>query len=237
MEPMRLQKYLADAGVASRRKSEELIAAARVTVDGIIVTEPGTKVSGHENVAVDGITVSPAEKKVYIMLNKPEGIVTTVKDQFSRKSVIDMLDGVKERVYPVGRLDYDTSGLLLLTNDGDLAYKLTHPSRGVFKKYTARIDGAISREDIILLENGVKIEGYTTSKASVKVLSADKSSSRLEITIHEGKNRQVRKMFEAVGRTVLSLKRIEFGGLDLEGLPEGRWRYLDENEVLHLKSL
>lgn len=237
MELIRLQKYLADAGVASRRKAEELIAAGRVSVDGKTVTEAGTKVSGAEIIEVDGKKVVPSEKKVYIMLNKPEGIVSTVKDQFSRKSVIDMLDGLKERVYPVGRLDYDTSGLLLLTNDGDLAFKLTHPSHGVDKKYVARISGTINENELKQLENGVKIDDYITSRAKVKILKTEKGSSRIEITIHEGKNRQVRKMLETVGKTVLSLKRVEFGGLNLEGLPEGRWRYLSDEEVLHLKRL
>lgn len=236
MAEIRLQKYLAEAGVASRRKSEELIMQGRVGVNGVKVTTPGTKVADRDVVTVDDRDVGQEEKKVYIMLNKPMGYVTTSKDQFSRKTVLDLIDGVKERIYPAGRLDYETCGLLLLTNDGDIAYGLTHPGHEVEKVYQARIAGSLDERDIKALENGVRIEDYITSPAKVKVIEKFKTDSLIEITIHEGRNRQVRMMFEKIGRIVLKLKRVSIGPVSLGSLEEGHWRHLDEDEVINLKS-
>jgi 23S rRNA pseudouridine2605 synthase len=228
---IRLQKYLAEAGVASRRMSEKLISQGRVEVNGIKITEPGTKVTMGDIVKVDGKEAKPENKKVYILLNKPSGYVTTSKDQFSRKTVLDLIQGVNERIYPVGRLDYDTSGLLLLTNDGELAQKLTHPSHETEKVYQVKIEGFLNDKEIQSFKTGIAIEDYVASPAKIRTIEKLKTESVVEITIHEGKNRQVRKMFEAVGHIVLKLKRVSIGALKLEGLEEGTWRYLTEKEV------
>jgi len=231
MEEIRLQKFLSEAGVASRRKAEEMIAQGRVSVNGVKVTEMGVKVTAEDLVEVDGVAVKREKEMVYIMLNKPCGYVTTVKDQFDRKTVLDLLTGVNKRVYPVGRLDYDTSGILLLTNDGDFTYKVTHPSYEKEKTYIVKVKGLVKSEDTEPLRHGVKIEDYVTSPAKVKILWADNKYSVLEIIIHEGRNRQVRKMCEAIGHPVQELKRVAIGKLKLGNLPEGKWRYLNENEV------
>ena len=236
MSELRLQKYLAEAGVASRRKCEELMLQGRVEVNGVKVTEMGTKVAAGDVVKVDGKEVKQEEKKVYILLNKPVGYITTAKDQFSRKTVLDLIEGVKERICPVGRLDYDTSGLLLLTNDGDLAYKLTHPSREADKVYHAKIKGVLSDNEIQAFKTGIRIDDYTTSPAKIKVLERTTTDSLIEVTIHEGKNRQVRRMFEAVGHTVLKLRRISIGPVKLGSLEEGSWRHLTPEEIKSLKK-
>lgn len=236
MTEMRLQKYLAEAGVASRRKSEELILQGRVEVNGLKVTELGTRVGDGDRVEVDGKEIRPAEKQVYIMLNKPAGYVTTSRDQFSRKTVLDLIQGVEERIYPVGRLDYETSGLLLLTNDGDLAFRLTHPGREVKKVYLARITGFPDERVFKSFEKGIRIEDYVTSPAKLKLVERLENHSVVEVTIHEGRNRQVRKMFEAVGHRVLRLRRTATGPLRLDGLEEGKWRYLTEAEIQDLKK-
>jgi 23S rRNA pseudouridine2605 synthase len=230
MSEVRLQKFLAESGVASRRKSEEIIRQGLVFVNGQVVTEMGFKVGENDIVEINGRRIALEEKKVYIMLNKPTGYVTTVKDQFSRPSVIDLVKEVKERVYPVGRLDYDTSGLLILTNDGDFTYKLTHPKHETNKTYIAHIKGIPGKEEIQNFERGLKIEDYTTSPAKLKVLSKLGDGSEVEITIHEGRNRQVRKMCDAIGHPVIALKRIAIGGLTLGDLKEGSWRTLTEAE-------
>lgn len=237
MTEMRLQKYLAEAGVASRRKSEELIVQGRVEVNGTKITELGTRVVPGDIVKVDGKAVRREEKQVYIMLNKPAGFVTTSKDQFSRKTVLDLIQGVEERIYPVGRLDYETSGLLLLTNDGELAFKLTHPGHQIEKVYHARISGFLDEKEIKSLEKGIKIEDYVTAPAKARLVEKLTDGSVWEITIHEGRNRQVRKMFEALGRTVLKLRRVATGPLKLEGLEEGKWRFLHDKEVKALKAI
>jgi 23S rRNA pseudouridine2605 synthase len=233
---IRLQKYLADAGVASRRKCEELISQGRVEVDGKVVTEPGSKVEGTEEIKVDGKLIGPGHKKVYILMNKPVGYISSAKDQFSRKTVVDLADTVKERIYPVGRLDYDTSGLIILTNDGEFANLLMHPRHEVRKVYRAVIRGMMSEQDIERLEKGVDIGGYVTAPAKVSVIRASKDNSTVDIEIHEGKNRQVRKMFEAVGHPVRNLKRTAIGTLTLSELEEGQWRHLSKNEVEMLKG-
>ena len=219
MEEIRLQKYLAEAGIASRRKAEELISQGKVKVNKQVVTELGTKIDPNKDkVEYEGKLVTKQEEKVYIILNKPIGYVTTAKDQFNRDSILDLVK-IKQRVVPVGRLDMYTSGALLLTNDGDFVYQVTHPKHEIEKTYTVTI-------------KGVKIEDYTTRPAKVKILRIDqeKKQSRLEITIHEGKNRQVRKMCEAVGHKVLALHRSKIAGIGVKDLPLGKWRYLKEKE-------
>ena len=237
---MRINKYIASCGVASRRKAEELIISGRVTINGELITELSTTVDETKDIVeVDGVPINQEEKKVYILLNKPEGYITTVKDQFDRPSVLDILKDVDERVYPVGRLDYETSGLLILTNDGDLTYKLTHPKHEVEKTYLAMVNGIISPEEKRRFENGLQIEDYTTAKAKLKIVKADeeKNYSVCKITIHEGRNRQVRKMCKAIGHPVRNLRRIQMGRINIRGLEVGEYRNLTEDEVKYLKSV
>jgi 23S rRNA pseudouridine2605 synthase len=235
MSEVRLQKFLAESGIASRRKAEELIMSGHVRVNGQIVHEMGVKVNESDLIELDNKRVSKIEKKVYIMLNKPTGFVTTSKDQFRRPTVLDLVKGVDVRLYPVGRLDYDTSGLILLTNDGEFTYKLTHPKHEEKKVYIAEVKGVMEVEKLKQLEKGLKIENFITSPAEVRVVKKGKDTSVLQITIHEGKNRQVRKMCEAVGHKIVTLKRIAMGGLELGDLPEGKWRYLSEDELNYFK--
>lgn len=232
-ESIRLQKFLANSGVASRRKCEELILEGKVSVNGQIVKELGTKVNpAFGKVEYCGRSVSISNKFVYILLNKPIGYVTTAKDQFNRDSVLDLVK-VKERVVPVGRLDMYTSGALILTNDGDFVYKVTHPKHEITKTYTVTVRGIIENDAVEKLRNGVEIEDYKTRPAKVKILKTDeeKNISRLEITIHEGKNRQVRKMCEAVGSKVVALHRSKIGDIGVKDLKLGTWRYLKDFEV------
>lgn len=232
-ESIRLQKFLANSGVASRRKCEELILEGKVSVNGQIVKELGTKVNPDvDKVEYCGNLVSISNKFVYILLNKPIGYVTTAKDQFDRDSVLDLVK-VKERVVPVGRLDMYTSGALILTNDGDFVYKVTHPKHEITKTYTVTVRGIIETDAVEKLKNGVEIEDYKTRPAKVKILKTDeeKNISRLEITIHEGKNRQVRKMCEAVGSKVVALHRSKIGDIGVKDLKLGTWRYLKDFEV------
>ncbi len=237
-EEMRLQKYMAICGVASRRASEELIKSGKVKVNGKIVTEMGIIVDPvKDKVSVNGKIIKPEKNKIYIMLNKPVGVVTTVSDEKGRLVVTDLIEDVTERIYPVGRLDSDTSGLLVLTNDGELAQKLTHPRNRVFKKYIAIVEGLPNRIALEKLRNGVKIDGRMTSKAKVKILKNYGDDSILDIEIHEGRNRQVKKMCEAVGHPVKKLKRIGFGQLELGGLDPGNWRYLNDEEMEYIRSL
>lgn len=231
MEEYRLQKYLADCGVASRRKSEILIIEGRVTVNGTVVTELGTKVTIKDRVTVNDKVVRPQGKKIYIMLNKPAGYVSTVSDEFDRPTVMDLLEGIKERVYPVGRLDYDTSGLLLMTNDGDFTFKLTHPSHKMTKTYVAEVIGKPSDEALDSLRKGIELEGHVTSPAKVKVLEQKEDSTVLEVIIHEGKNRQVRNMFDAIEHPTMRLKRTAVGKLNLGDLQKGKWKYINPASV------
>ena len=229
----RLQKYLANRGIASRRKCEEFIINGLVKVNGKIVTELGTKINPEKDtIEYNGKLVKNGEKKVYILLNKPIGYVTTVHDQFNRPTVISLVN-VNEKVLPVGRLDMYTSGALLLSNDGDFIYKVTHPKFEIEKAYTVTVKGIISNEEVKKLENGVKIEDYISGKAKVKILHIDeeKEISRVQITIHEGKNREVRKMCEAIGKKVLALHRRRIGNLDVKNIEIGKWRYLSNKEV------
>ena len=233
MEEIRLQKYLANCGISSRRKAEELITSGKVSVNGKIVTELGTKINPKvDKVIYNGKEVKEESKHIYILLNKPIGYVTTAKDQFGRESVMDLIK-VKERVVPVGRLDMYTSGALILTNDGDFVYQVTHPKHEIEKTYTVTIKGIVTNEEVGKLRKGVKIDDYITKEAKVKILKTDeeKRESRLEITIHEGKNRQVRRMCESVGHKVLALHRSKIAGIGVKDLPLGKWRYLSKEEI------
>ncbi len=233
MEEIRLQKYIAKSGVASRRKAEELILEGKIQVNGKTITELGTKVNPEKDIVTyNGRKLKTEEKFVYILLNKPIGYVTTVKDQFGRDSVLDLVK-VKEHLVPVGRLDMYTSGALILTNDGDFVYKVTHPKHEIEKTYTVTIKGIVKNEEVEMLRKGVKIEDYTTKPAKVKILKTDeeKNISRLEITIHEGKNRQVRKMCETVGHKVLALHRSKIAGIGVKDIPLGKWRFMKEKEI------
>ncbi|MBE6082049.1 rRNA pseudouridine synthase [Acidilutibacter cellobiosedens] len=234
---MRLQKYLASCGVASRRKSEELIGEGRIKVNDRIIKEQGFIVNKGDIVKFDNKIVQIEDKKVYILLNKPVGYVTTVKDQFRRKKVIDLIQGIDERIYPVGRLDYDTSGLLLLTNDGDLAFKITHPSFHIDKTYMAKVKGIPNEMELNDFRNGLKIDGYVTSKSEIRILEKNKNTSLLEIKIHEGKNRQIRKMCDMINHPVMELKRIALGNIKLGKLKTGKWRNLNKNEIEYIKNI
>lgn len=235
---VRLQKYLAEAGIASRRKCEELILSGKVLVNDVLVTELGTKVNTEKDVVkYDGNVVKPVEEKVYILLNKPIGYVTTAKDQFNRDTVLDLVK-IKERVVPVGRLDMYTSGALLLSNDGEFVNKLTHPRNEINKTYNVTVKGIISKDDVERLSSGVTLDdGYVTKPAKVKILKIDdeKDISRIQIMIHEGKNRQVRRMCESIGKKVLALHRSKIGNLEVKNLKLGTWRYLTAKEINSLK--
>ena len=229
----RLQKYLAECGIASRRKCEEYIIQGKVQVNGKTITELGVKVNPEKDkITFEGKNVKQEDKKVYILLNKPIGYVTTSDEQFGRDKVLDLVK-VRERVVPVGRLDMYTSGALILTNDGDFVYKVTHPKHEITKTYTVTVKGIIQNEEVEQLKNGVKIDDYITRPAKVKILKTDeeKDISRLEITIHEGKNRQVRKMCESVGRKVIALHRSKIGNIGVKDIELGKWRYLKSFEV------
>lgn len=229
----RLQKYLAECGIASRRKCEEYIIQGKVQVNGKTITELGVKVNPEKDkITFEGKNVKQEERKVYILLNKPIGYVTTSDEQFGRDKVLDLVK-VRERVVPVGRLDMYTSGALILTNDGEFVYKVTHPKHEITKTYTVTVKGIIKNEEVEQLRKGVKIDDYTTRPAKVKILKTDeeKDISRLEITIHEGKNRQVRRMCESVGRRVIALHRSKIGNIGVKDIELGKWRYLKDFEV------
>lgn len=229
---------MAMAGIASRRACETLILDGRVQVNGKVVKELGTKVDPDvDEVRVDGEICRIKMKPVYIIMNKPKGVLTTVKDPFGRPTVIDLLAGVKERVFPVGRLDKDTEGLLIITNDGELSYKLTHPKHQIDKTYIAKVMGVPDEKDIRRLRKGIFLEDGKTAPAKVRILKKGKNFAVLEITIHEGRKRQVRRMCEAIGHPVLSLRRTRIGNLALRGLAPGGWRYMTEEEVNYLKNL
>lgn len=231
----RLNKYLADCGVGSRRECDRLIADGKVKINGKIATL-GETVEDNDQVSVEGKRVQLKNKNYYIMLHKPKGCVTTVKDDLGRKTVMDFVD-LKARLYPVGRLDYDTEGLLLLTNDGIVANQLTHPKNSVEKVYIARISGKVTEAERRSLERGVEIDGAVTAPAKVKILQGDEHHTRVEVTITEGRNHQVKKMFECVGKEVEFLKRVAVGELHLGGLQRGKWRFLNEKEQAYLQSL
>ena len=234
---MRLQKYLASCGVASRRAAEKLIAEGHVTVDGQKITEMGVQVEDHQVICVDGKRVRPEGEKHYIMYHKPAGEVTTVSDPEGRATVLDRFRDYPIRLYPVGRLDYDSEGLLLLTNDGDLTERMLHPSMEVDKTYLARVSNQVTPEEARQLERGVMVDGRQTARAKVHILSVQNLFTDMIITIHEGRNRQVRKMVEQIGHQVVMLRRIRFGPLKLGELPRGMWRPLTQEELDALKKL
>ncbi len=231
---VRLQKFLADSGVASRRKCEEIILEGRVKVNEKLITKLGTKINPYEDfVEVDGKILKRQDEKVYILLNKPIGYVTTVKDQFKRDTVMDLLKNIKLRVVPVGRLDMYTSGALILSNDGEFVNKVTHPSHEIEKTYNVTVKGEVTKEDMKKLENGVDIGNYITKPAKTKILKIDgsKKISRFQITIHEGKNRQIRKMCKAINKPVLALHRSAIGKINVKDLKLGEYRFLTNKEI------
>lgn len=233
----RLQKYMATCGVASRRKCEEIIMSGKVKVNGKTIMELGYKVDGdNDSVTVNDKLIKVEEKKLYIALNKPKGYVSTVKDEKGRKTILDLVK-VEERIYPIGRLDYDTSGLILLTNDGNIYNKIIHPRVEKNKIYIADIKGIPSNEEIEKFEDGIELEGYTTAPAYFNVIKTNENSCTVKITIHEGKNRQIRKMCEKINHPIINLMRIQIGNIKLEKLPQGKWRFLDANEIEYIKNL
>ena len=233
----RLQKFIAASGLCSRRKAEELIKMGKVEIDGEVVTELGVKVSGKESIVVDGELLRREEKEYYL-LNKPREVITSCSDDKNRKTVVDLIE-TDSRIYPVGRLDYDTTGVLLLTNDGEFANIMMHPNNKIDKVYIAKIRGIIKGDSINKLKNGVVIDGKKTEKCRVKLRKTDlkTNSSIVEITIHEGRNHQVKKMFEAVGFEVLKLKRERVGIFTLQGLISGDYRRLSPKEVSKIYAL
>ena len=233
---MRINKYISQSGICSRRKADELINNGNVKVNGLSLASPGYDVMPGDVVEVNGRIVGEAEKKEYIVLNKPVGYITSAKDEQGRLTVMDLVGDVDARIFPVGRLDYNTSGLLIMTNDGDLSQYLAHPKHKVGKTYRALVSGVVSGEKAAKLRNGVDIGGFVTSKAQVKIIKGTKHSTLVEITIYEGKNRQVRKMFSAVGNPVQELQRIAIGDIRLGRLAEGHYRKLTKDEVEYLKT-
>lgn len=237
----RLQKVMAEAGVASRRASEKMIAAGRVAVNGQVVIKQGVKVSKSDQVTVDGVPLQHEPLKYYL-LNKPRGVISSAHDDKGRRTVVDILKdaGVEERIYPVGRLDYDTTGVLLLTNDGDLANKLMHPRFEVEKTYIAKVHGVVTNDQMKRLREGVMVDGRKTKKAKTKLMEVadDHKTSRIRLTIHEGRYHQVKRMLKAVGHPVMKLHRESYDTLDLHGIANGGdWRELRPQEVRRLKNL
>ncbi|HHK5594857.1 TPA: pseudouridine synthase [Streptococcus mutans] len=232
---MRINKYIAHAGVASRRKAEELIKQGLVTLNGQVVTELATTVKSGDRVEVEGQPIYN-EEKVYYLLNKPRGVISSVRDDKGRQTVVDLLPEVKERIYPVGRLDWDTSGLLILTNDGDFTDKMLHPRHEIDKVYVARVKGLASKDNLRPLTKGIVIDGKKTQPARYRIVKTDREKNRsvVELTIHEGRNHQVKKMFEAVGLMVDKLSRTRFGTLDLSDLNSGEARRLNKKEISQL---
>lgn len=235
--PIRLNKFLSQAGVTSRREADRLIAEGRVTVNGEVILTLGCRIDeGKDKVEVDGKRVKKDETPVYVMLNKPPGYLVSLKDPFGRPTIKDLLSSVKSRIFPVGRLDYQSEGLLLLTNDGELAFRLTHPRFRIKKVYLVKIRGIPDASKLSRLERGIYLDGRRTAPAKVKPLKVTSKESLLRVEIHEGWKREVRRMFEAIGHGVLGLQRIRFGGLSLGKLKSGRWRSLTPQEIGKLKS-
>ena len=235
--PMRLNKYIAHAGVCSRRKAAELVRQGRVKVNGEVVREPFYEVKKRDRVEYKDKLLKPEERKVYILLNKPRGLITTLKDEKGRKTVMDILQGkVKERIYPVGRLDRDTSGLLLLTNDGELAQKLSHPRHKVKKAYHVVLDKPLSKNDLIKIAEGLKLEDGVAEVDEIGYVK-DKGKNELGIVLHSGKNRIIRRIFETLGYEVKRLDRTYYANLTKKDLPRGRFRHLTPKEVVMLKHL
>ena len=233
---MRINKYIAQAGICSRRKADELIVNGNVKVNGAVMKEPGYDVQEGDKVSVNGTMIEDSEKLVYYLLNKPVGFITTVKDEQDRATVMDLVGDIPERVFPVGRLDGNTSGALIMTNDGKVAYRIAHPKGQVMKTYHALVSGVVSKEKLWKLRNGIDIGGYVTKPARVTVIGENKNSTLLEISISEGKNRQVRKMCKAVGNPVQELQRVSIGEVRLGRLKEGTFRKLTQAEIEYLKN-
>ena len=234
----RLQKVMAHAGIASRRKSEEIIESGRVKVNGEVVKELGTKVTNNDQISVDGVPIE-RETKIYVLLNKPRETISTVDDDKNRDTVVELIQGVEERIYPVGRLDWDTTGALLLTNDGDLSFKLTHPSFEFPKTYVVKAKGQMQKKDAARLARGIRLDGVKTAPAKVSILSYDRTTNTTmaRITLHEGKNHQVKNMFKEIGYPVEKLTREQFGFLTTDGLQSGEWRFLTPHEVRKLEHM
>ncbi len=234
---MRINKFLADQGIASRRHADEMISAGRIKINGVIATL-GASVQEGDTVLVDDVPVSMNERKLeYYIMNKPKGVVCTVSDDRGRKTVMELLPDGVGRVFPVGRLDYATEGLLLFTNDGDLSYRLTHPKSEVPKTYMVKLEGTMTEKDLNPIRSGIELDGVLTRKCKAHIVETHKEYTKVHITITEGKNRQVRRMFEAIGKTVSFLKRVSIGKLKLSGLDRGEVRALTEEEVEYLKNL
>ena len=233
---MRINKYIAQAGICSRRKADELIANGNVKINGAVLKEPGYEVTDGDKVEVNGTQIDAKQKLEYVLINKPLGMVTTVSDDKERLTVMDVVADIDARLFPVGRLDYNTSGALIMTNDGEMAYRLTHPKHEVYKTYRARVAGILSNEKAARLRKGVDIGGFVTSPAKVNIIKGTQHSTIVEISIHEGKNRQVRKMFAAVGNPVQELERIAIGEIRLGHLKPGHYRKLTREEVEYLKN-
>lgn len=234
---MRLQKYMAHCGVASRRKCEAMIKEGKVSVNGKTITEMGIIVDPEIDVVkVCGKTIELEDRKIYIALNKPVGYISSARDQFGRPTVIDLIDNRNRRVYPVGRLDYDSEGLILLTNDGDLAYKLTHPKYDVPKEYRVVVKGIPTKESLDKLRCGIYLEGTKTRPAVIEFIRKYENTSSLRVTLKEGRNRQVRKMFDFIGHPVISLQRVRIANIFLNNMSSGQWRYLNKNEINALKN-
>lgn len=232
---VRLQKYMADCGVASRRKCETMIEEGRVRVNGRVVSELGSKIDPqHDKVSVDKLLIRPSVNQVYIALNKPSGYVCTVQDQFDRKIVTDLID-IKERIVPVGRLDYNSEGLLFLTNDGDFTYRVTHPKNKIQKKYYVQVNGIPTEDEIAQMVSGIIIDDFNTKGTMIQYVKTNGNTAHYRVTISQGKNRQIRKMFEHFGYTVKKLKRVAIGNIRLGQLRTGQWRFLTKEEVENFK--
>lgn len=236
MEQIRLQKYLAMCGVASRRAAEKMITEGKVSVNGAIVTELGTKVTQRDRVSVEGEHVKPETRMYYVLLNKPEGVLSSAKDDRGRTCVVDLIKGVEARLFPVGRLDYDTSGLILLTNDGAFMQRLTHPSYEIWKTYEAVVKGVPNESNARSFSEGIQLDDGPALPAVLDVVGYKGNNAIVEVSLREGRNRQVRRMLERIGHPVISLKRIQFGPLRLGDLRPGSWRQLTAEEVAALQS-
>lgn len=232
---MRINKYLAECGLSSRRKCEAFVLDGKVKINGKLVTELSTEVKDSDTVTVDGNKVQPIKKHVYLMMNKPKGYICTANDEFGRKTVLDLIKNREERIFPVGRLDYDTEGLLILTTDGDLANRLTHPRNEITKTYSAKVEGEVGEDLLDRIRNGIILDGVKTKKCKIKLVEYKDGFSRFEVVISEGRNRQVRRMFESINKQVVFLKRVAIGDLKLKGLNRGDYRELTFEEINYLK--
>ena len=237
-DSIRINKYLSLCGVTSRRGADKLIAENKVVVNNKTITEPGVLINPEDDIVkVDGVTVSPVDQKIYVLFNKPALVMTTLHDPFKRKTILFYLKDLPIRVYPIGRLDYDTEGVLLLTNDGDMAYRLAHPRYQVEKVYEAKVKGNFTNEAKDQIEKGIKLEDGALGKALVTILGKSPSSTRLRMILTEGRKREVKQLCQLTGFPVLFLKRVDFAGISARALGLGKWRYLKTHEIEQLKSL